>query len=111
MQRAVLMVGRAEIRCPQMWFAADPITQGSSQTRLADPCLAREQYDLTLADLGPLPATEHQIQLFLAANEWRKAAAQRLEAAFHRALTLHAPCLDWPRQTLQLDGTEVPAVE
>src|SRR6476469_2776353 len=106
MQRAVLMVRRAEIRCPQVWLAAEPITKGSSQTRLADPCLARKQYDLTLAGLCPLPATEQQVQLFLAANKWRKAAAaQRLEAVFHRALTLHAPCLDWPQQTLQLNWT------
>ena len=73
-ERAVRMVGRAEIAKTSMRLALEPRQQGFGNTRLADAGLAREQHDPPLAELGLIPAAQQQIDLLLPANEWRQRA-------------------------------------
>ena len=53
--------------------------------------LAREQHHAPLADLGPLPASEQQLDLFLAANQRCSGHPQGLEPAIDRACTDDSP--------------------
>src|SRR5215471_11334853 len=80
-ERAVLMVGRAEIAQPRVRLALDALRQHRSDARLADPRLARKQHDAALAGFCLLPAPQQQVELFVAPDEWRRLRPQCLEAA------------------------------
>jgi hypothetical protein len=57
-QRAVLMVRRAEIAQPGVRLAFEALAQRRGQPRLADARLARQKYDLPLARRGAPPAAQ-----------------------------------------------------
>ena len=90
-ERAVLVMRRAEIAQPRVWLAAEPLHDGLSDARLADTGLARDQHDAAVATLCLLPASQQQINLLVAADQRRGCRAQRLEPALHRA---------WPQRRI-----------
>ena len=90
-ERAVLMVRRAEIAQPRVRLALDALRQRRGQARLADARLARDQHHPPLAGLRLLPAPQQQIELLVAPDERRRLRAQRLEAAQDAAFADHAP--------------------
>ena len=71
MERAVLVVRRAEIAQAGVRLAREPLLERAVMPRLADARLAREQHDLTLAAPGSLPAPEQQLDLLLAPDQRR----------------------------------------
>ena len=111
-ERAVRMVGRAEIAKASMRLALEPRQQAFGDARLADAGLAGEQHDPTLAELGLIPTAQQQLDLLLPANErGQRARAPRLEPADAGRLAAHLPRLHRLRQPLHLVGTERAAVE
>ena len=111
-ERAVRMVGRAEIAKASMRLALEPGQQAFGDARLADAGLAGEQHDPTLAELGLIPTAQQQLDLLLPADErGQRACATRLEPADAGRLAAHLPRLHRLRQPLHLVGTERAAVE
>src|SRR5215469_13403954 len=82
-ERAVLVMGRAEGAQACVWLAAEPLHNGLSDARFADAWLAREQHHAALSALCPVPAAQQQVDLFVAADERRLGRVQGLEPA-HR---------------------------
>src|SRR5260370_1146488 len=62
-ERAVRVVGRAEVAQAHMRLALEPGQQAFSDARLADAGLAREQHDPTLTVLGLIPTAQQQLDL------------------------------------------------
>src|SRR5215470_2265367 len=91
MERAVLMVRRAEIAQPLVRVAFDPAGQLCGEARLANPGLARDQHDPSLAGLCLPPAPHKQVELLVAADERSRLGAQCLEAAQDAAFAEHMP--------------------
>src|SRR5712692_3318797 len=90
-QRAVLMMRRAEIANAGMRVGLDVLRERDGQPRLADPRLAGDQHDARLASLRLIPAPQQQIELLVAPDEGGRLGAQRLEAADDPALAQNAP--------------------
>ena len=112
MERAVLMVRRAEIAQPRVRPAFEPLAQRRGQPRFADARLARQQYHLPLARRGALPAAQQLVQFLLASDERRqRAGAQRLEPAFDRARPQRLPDRQRRREALDLDRAEIAQFE
>ena len=89
MERAVGVVGRAEMAEREVRLAAQLLAQRPEQARFADARLAREQHHLAVAVLGPGPALQQNRQLVLAPDQRREPlAVQRLEAALGAAFAL-----------------------
>jgi hypothetical protein len=63
-ERAVLMVERAEVPQPGIRLSADPFHDCLSDARLADSGFARDQHHLSFTPLRPLPAAQQQLDLF-----------------------------------------------
>jgi hypothetical protein len=57
-ERAILMVGRAEIAQPRVRIALDALRERRGQARLADPRLPREQHHPTFAGFCLAPAPQ-----------------------------------------------------
>ena len=70
-ERAVLVIWRAEIAHAGMRFPGEPVVQRAEEARLADPCFAAQQHDLTLARNRPLPAAQQQLDLLVAPDKRR----------------------------------------
>ena len=112
MERARLMVRRAEIAQPRVRFGGDALRQHRSQSRLADAGLADQHHHPALAGLGLPPAALQQRQFFVAANERRQVAPMpRLEAALGPALAQYSRGHHRRAQALELDGTEIRVLE
>ena len=90
-ERAVLIMRRAEIAQPGVRIARDALRQLGRKPRLADPRLARDQHHSAFAGLRLLPAPQQQIELFLAPDQARRLRAQRLKATQNAALADDAP--------------------
>src|SRR5271165_7160269 len=88
-----------------MPLAGKRLFQCLDRARFADPRLADECNDLTLARLRQAPAIEQQTH-FMRAAEVRQPAtsADRRKAAFDRRFAAHPPSRHWPRKSLQLVG-------
>jgi hypothetical protein len=67
-ERAVHMMGRAGIPDPEPGFVAETLTQREDNPRLADASFAGQQYDLTFAAFGHLPAIEEEGEFVFAAD-------------------------------------------
>src|SRR5262249_31263704 len=107
MERAVLVVRRAEQAQWRMWLAAQPLQNRLSDARFADARLARYQHDGAIAAFCLLPAAHQQINLFFAADQRRSHRAQGLEAALDCALPDHLMGLHRYVKTLYFDGAEI----
>src|SRR5215469_18876124 len=109
-ERAVLMVGRAEIAQPRVRLALDALRQRRSEARLADPRLARKQDDAAFAGFCLLPAPQQKVELFVAPDEWRRLRPQCLEAAQDAAFADHSPDVRWlvkPGEPLEAEILEI----
>ena len=90
-ERAVLMVGRAEIAQASMRLGSDLLGKRDREPRLADARLAGEEHYAPLAGLRLPPAAQQQIEFLATPNERRLPRAQCLEAAQHSALANDPP--------------------
>jgi hypothetical protein len=64
--------------------AGDIFHQRCRQSRLADPRLAGQQYDLAFAGLCPRPSSQQQFEFFFSPNKLSQAARmKRFEAALN----------------------------
>ena len=75
-ERALRMVGRAEIAKSGMRLALEPDQQAFSDARLADAGLAGEQHDPPLAELGLIPTAQQQLDLLAAGRPVRHARSR-----------------------------------
>src|SRR3954471_25055277 len=94
-ERAVLMVRRAEIAQPEVRLGSNPRDQRLGETGLAHPWLSRDQHHLAVAGLRLRPAAQQQLDLFLAPNQRRQTRAQRLELTERAVLRDHLPGWHW----------------
>src|SRR5205085_4897822 len=90
-ERAVLMMRRAEIAQAGMRFASDLLGESSSKPRLADARLTRDQHHPPFAGLCLLPAAGKQLDFLVATDERRRPRAQGFEPAQHPALANDPP--------------------
>ena len=90
-ERAVLIVRRAEIAQSGMRLALDMLRQCRGQPRLANPRLAGDQHHPPFAGLCLLPAPRQEVELLVAADQWCGPRTQCLKAADDAALADHAP--------------------
>jgi hypothetical protein len=106
-QRAVLIARRAEIAQSGVRLALDALRQRRGQARFADARLAGDQHHPPFAELRLLPAPQHQVELFVAADQWSGPRTQCLKTADDLALADHTPGTLWlgkPRKRL---GAEI----
>src|SRR5258708_38111836 len=95
-----------------MRLAGNPLGQRRGQARLSDARLAREQDDATLAALRLVPASQQQLQLLVAAHQWRHAGlVQRLEPALRGAEAHHLHGSRGLGEALEYHRAEVAIVE
>ena len=85
-ERAVLVVRRAEIAQARMRLAFDVLGKRRGQPRLADARLAGDQHHPPFAALRLLPAAQQQLDFLVAPDERRLPRAQGLEPAYLAAL-------------------------
>jgi hypothetical protein len=90
-ERAILIVRRAEIAQSDVRLALDMCRQCRGQARLADPGLAGDQHHPTFARLGLLPAPRQEVELLVAADQRCGSRTQCLEPADDLALAEHTP--------------------
>ena len=105
------MMWRAKITQADVGFTADPFREGLGDTGLADPGLARDQNNAAVATLGLFPSAMEQVDLLIAANQWRHSRAHRFETALDSAHTQDLPCLYILGEALQGDAPEVAILE
>ena len=91
-ERAVLMMRRAEMAQAGMRLGSDLLGESDREPRLADARLAEDQDHSTFAALRLLPAADKQFNFLLTPNERRLARAQCLEPAQHPAFANDPPC-------------------
>src|SRR6516225_9037050 len=85
-ERAVLMMRRAEIAQAGVGLGSDVLGKCRREPRLADARLARDQHHPSFAALSLLPAADKQLDFLVAPDEWRLPRAQSLELAQHPAI-------------------------
>src|SRR5215472_16999138 len=85
------MVRRAETAQTDVWIIAQPLQHGLGEARFADAGLTRYQHDRAIAAFYLLPAAHQQLDLFIAAEQWRSGYPQGLEAAIDPVRTDHSP--------------------
>src|SRR5258707_7350170 len=85
------MARRAETAQADVWIIAQPLHRGLGEARFADAGLTRYQHDRAIAAFYLLPAAHQQLDLLIAAEQWRSGHAQGLEAAIDRARTDDSP--------------------
>ena len=111
-QRAVLVIGRAEIAQAEMRLGVEALLQCRGDARLADAGLARDQHDLAVARLGARPAPQQQVDLLVAADQRRqRRSAQCLEPARDDARPQYLPGRHRRGDALDLDGAEIAVLE
>ena len=109
MEGAVHVVRGALIlqQCVRLRF--DAFSQSVCESALADTRFPRQEHDLTLGVLGPLPAIEQQETFCLSAYQHGVLRAPgRLESAFARSLAHDPPSLGRLGKPLELRGVPRP---
>jgi hypothetical protein len=107
-QRAVLMIGRAEIAQAEMRLGLELLLQCRDDARLAEAGFARDQHDLAVARLGARPAAQQQVDFLVTADQpGQRRSVQGLEPALDDTRTHHLPSRDRRDDSLHLDGAEV----
>src|SRR4029453_19613190 len=92
-ERAVLMMRRAEVPQARMRLGSDVLGKCHREPRLADAGLPGDQHHPSFATLHLLPASDKQFDILLTTDKRRVSRAQGLEAAQHPALGEHPPAL------------------
>src|SRR5208282_1054063 len=111
-QRAVLVIGRAEIAQAEVRLGLQAFFKCRDDPRLTDAGLPGNQYDLAITGLGAGPPAQQQVDLFVAANQRGQfRSAQCLEAARHDTLTQHLPTAYWPGVAVRVECAEIVAIE
>src|ERR1700751_3586280 len=82
---------RAETAQGDVGIIAQRIQRGLGKARFADAGLTRYQHDRAIAAFYLLPAAHQQLDLLIAAKQWRSGYAQGLEAAIDRARAHDSP--------------------
>jgi hypothetical protein len=90
-QRAVLMMRRAEIPQARMGLGSDVLRKRDREPRLANARFAGNRHHPTFTALRLLPAADKQLDFLLTPDERRFPRAQRLEPAYLVALAQHSP--------------------
>src|SRR5215831_1658239 len=90
-ERAVLMMRRAEIAHARVRLVLDTLRERGGKSRLADARLSGDQHHPPFAGLRLLPAAGKQLDFFVATDERRRPRAQGFEAAQHPALANDPP--------------------
>src|SRR4029077_16799122 len=90
-KRAVLVMRRAETAQADVWIIAQPLHRGLGEARFADAGLTRYQHDRAIAAFYLLPAAHQQLDLLIAAKQWRSGYAQGHEAAIDSARAHDSP--------------------
>jgi hypothetical protein len=112
MQRAVGVVGRAEVPERDLRPAGHLLAQRPQQARFADPRLAGDQHHLAVALPGPGQALHQHRQLVLAPDQRRQALpVQGLETALGGAVTQHPPGPDRLVEPLEIAAPEILELE
>src|SRR5215831_11943893 len=97
-ERAVLMMRRAEIAHARVRLVLDTLRERGGESRLADARLTRDQHHPPFAGLRLLPAAGKQFDFFVTTDERRRPRAQCLEAAYLVTLAQHSPgCCGSPK--------------
>ena len=111
-ERAVRVLGRAEIAQPRVPLVCQPVEKRGREPRLADARFAREQNDLALSFLGLGPAAHEKPDLLLAAHKrGEPARVKGVEPARLRALAHHRPDAHRPAGALELLRPELIELE
>ena len=111
-ERAVGVVGGAEMAQREVRLARQLLAKGAQQPRLADARLARDQDHLAVAVLGPAPALQQHGQLVLTSDQRRHALPMEcLEAAIGGAFALDYEGGDRLCKALDPRRTEVGQLE
>src|ERR1700732_4516734 len=82
---------RTEIAQPRRLLGGDALEQRLGQSRLSDARFGRKHHDTAFTALGLGPPPQQQIELFLAADQWRLGGAKGGKPAFDAALADDAP--------------------
>jgi hypothetical protein len=90
-ERAFLVVRRAEVPQPGMRLASDLLGKRRGEPRLADARLAGDQHHPSFAVLPLLPEASQQLDFLVTPDKRRFPRAQRLEPAQHPALANDPP--------------------
>src|SRR6516225_760373 len=111
-KRAVGVVGRALVTQARVWLAGDMVGESCRKAGLADPRLARDQYDLPFAPPAQPLAFQQEVQLVLAVDEIGQIRhADSLEAALGIGYALDRPRRHRLGNTLDLVPPEVAQTE
>jgi hypothetical protein len=92
MERAVLVVRRAEITKARMVLGFNVLGKCCCEPRLADAWLSRNQHHSPFARFRLLPAADKQLDFLITTDERRRTRAQCLEPTQNAALANDPPC-------------------
>src|SRR5262249_44714136 len=111
-KRTVGVVGRALVTQARVRLARDALGESRREAGLADPRLARDQYDLPFALPGQPLAFQQEVDLVLAVDEFGQTClADRLKTALRIGYALHRPRRHRLGNTLDLVPPEVAQTE
>ena len=110
-ERAVLMVRRAEIAQPNVRFSGDPLSQRLRKAGLAHARFSGNQHHPSVPGLRLRPAAEQQFHLLVAADQRCGAGTQRLELADRAVFRHDVPGRHRHGQTFEFDRAEILALE
>ena len=110
-ERAVHMIGGAEIAQPSMRLGVQSLMERGDQPRLADARFARQQHCLALSCPSLLPALKQKLEFLRPPYKRRRNAMQRIKAALCIGLASNAPGADRSCETLELPLAEIDHVK
>ena len=111
-ERAVGVIGGAKMADCDVRLVRQLLAKGVQQPRLANARFARDQDDLAISVLGPVPALQQHSQLVVTSDQRRQAlSVEGLEAAVGGALALDPEGRDRLCEALDLGWTEVGQLE
>jgi hypothetical protein len=111
-QRAVLVMGRAEIAQAEMRLGVEALLQCRRDARLAEAGFAGDHHDLAVTSLSARPAAQQQIDFLVAADQRRqRRSPQCLEPALDGARPQYPPRRHRRGNALHFDGAEIAVLE
>ena len=94
-----------------MWLVTQSFQDRLCDARFADAGFGRDQDHLPVSTLGLYPSGKEEVDLLIAANEWRHRRAHRFESALDSARAQHLPRRYVPSEALEGRGSEIAIVE